>query len=152
MFSKALINARLDYYYSIFIGIFQPFILLASLFNENSPSETGYCYIEVFNCNYKLVNIAICNLSVNCHISLAHFDEVFPIREKQPLSQVGFTKVLQRNFAVLPDQLSSCLKLWIATTFTFILKGKLATFLRLQKSSDKTKNRSVFNNNNPTAE
>ena len=33
--SKALINVQLDYYYSIFIGIYQPFILLASLFNEN---------------------------------------------------------------------------------------------------------------------
>ena len=32
--SKALINVQLDYY-SIFIGIYQPFILLAILFNEN---------------------------------------------------------------------------------------------------------------------
>lgn len=75
--SKALINVQLDYYYSIFYSFFQPYILLAVLLNKNSSSETGYFYVEIFICNYKFVNDAIYNLSVNRSISLAHFDKIF---------------------------------------------------------------------------
>ena len=48
--SKALINVQLNYY-NIFYSFFQPYILLAVLLNKNSSFETGYFYIEVFNCN-----------------------------------------------------------------------------------------------------